>query len=955
MNRWKHLGEKNKLKITTGNMYERVVRVISKDQISRTKAEVDVILPWLRKKSQLLNKMDKNVIISIIQNCVYQVNSKDDVVIKQGETGDSFFIILNGLVGVYIDSKKSGEDKPPPAEVPDKSKTEEEKAMEQLFGKQKKKLDKSKYGKCVVQFGGGKSFGELALIEPEAKRNATIICHEDTDFLVIHRELYNSTLKAFQEADYRDRHTFVETNPLFKKWPKKLKQLLKMSFIKELYSYDTKIVKQGDPIAGLHFIRRGQAKLVIEHARHDDQYMSMWPFHDSHDMFDLENIKRPKKAKEIRDHPRVGTPPARQHHVEVRRFEGYAAAEKLEKNKVITMCTMEEGEVVGDIEYINDLQTYHGNVICTVETEVYFLNWKNFDRLISKKNASTVASLRQGVICKLQSRAYTIQGDHVPLLRHLLFKMTDEQKPVQKKIPPLRTSKDLPEKDLLQAHLVEAFQNNRAEILAPFVPGSVYLREMMRDKAKIRESQHANKVKAGRAREKKKNKEQRKPRSLRQLREALMKRDMQEKAVNSEVASRFMKAVVNAQLAKGRPEQTADERVAEFEQRLAEMNYKPSGSPNSVKDDDVDSEGEIRDDDTIVSMETHPNNPKEERINSPNKLDLRPISEENTELLLLERIAEEAEAARLKSAPKSRLASRGKSRGQSRGLSGGRSRNHSRLASRGQSRGKSRGNSGAHSRLSSTKSMRSRVSDSIHLPSINHTPNSLVASEPLPLTRDDTHLTFITQSIIAQQEMTAKSEQAPSEAGTSISKMTGMTNMTGTSSVKRRKRKLKKKEIAVNALKQSPKMKFINAYVQTKIQHADKFPDFRDFETSDKTLSYLEKRLQNFHLRLEENIPHEEGRKLDVPILPRLKRYVRPDAILGAPKPGGKVLLKKQGCRFADSEFPIKHEHTKYHIVDTLPNYRQLEKTRYYMTLFMDNAMKAVDTHNPLKDKLSWN
>lgn len=42
----------------------------------------------------------------------------------------------------------------------------------------------------------GRSFGEIALISEDAVRNASIISDEDTDLLVIHRDLYNQTLKV---------------------------------------------------------------------------------------------------------------------------------------------------------------------------------------------------------------------------------------------------------------------------------------------------------------------------------------------------------------------------------------------------------------------------------------------------------------------------------------------------------------------------------------------------------------------------------------------------------------------------------------------------------------------------------------------------------------------------------------------------------------------------------------
>lgn len=42
----------------------------------------------------------------------------------------------------------------------------------------------------------GKSFGEIALISEDSVRNASIIADEETDLLVINRELFNSTLKV---------------------------------------------------------------------------------------------------------------------------------------------------------------------------------------------------------------------------------------------------------------------------------------------------------------------------------------------------------------------------------------------------------------------------------------------------------------------------------------------------------------------------------------------------------------------------------------------------------------------------------------------------------------------------------------------------------------------------------------------------------------------------------------
>lgn len=42
----------------------------------------------------------------------------------------------------------------------------------------------------------GKSFGEVALIRDDSVRNATVIADEDTDLLVISRDLFNRSMKV---------------------------------------------------------------------------------------------------------------------------------------------------------------------------------------------------------------------------------------------------------------------------------------------------------------------------------------------------------------------------------------------------------------------------------------------------------------------------------------------------------------------------------------------------------------------------------------------------------------------------------------------------------------------------------------------------------------------------------------------------------------------------------------
>ena len=68
---------------------------------------------------------------------------------------------------------------------------------------------------CFCASDDGKSFGELALINKNCIRNASIIADEMTDLLIVNRELYNRCLHAAQAAEFEQRTNFVANQPLF--------------------------------------------------------------------------------------------------------------------------------------------------------------------------------------------------------------------------------------------------------------------------------------------------------------------------------------------------------------------------------------------------------------------------------------------------------------------------------------------------------------------------------------------------------------------------------------------------------------------------------------------------------------------------------------------------------------------------------------------------------------------
>lgn len=47
-------------------------------------------------------EMDKDIVYNVVKNCKCQIMLRDTVVVRQGEKGDAFYIILHGQVSVFV-------------------------------------------------------------------------------------------------------------------------------------------------------------------------------------------------------------------------------------------------------------------------------------------------------------------------------------------------------------------------------------------------------------------------------------------------------------------------------------------------------------------------------------------------------------------------------------------------------------------------------------------------------------------------------------------------------------------------------------------------------------------------------------------------------------------------------------------------------------------------------------
>ncbi|XP_067942537.1 uncharacterized protein [Watersipora subatra] len=441
-----------------------ILKVIKKSSDLRTKEEVEKILPYLTSRSELLNNLRQDVLFELIKHCRHQKCKKNELVIKQGAIGDRFYVVVTGHVSVYISSVKSDDTFDEAATVEKRNELESFfDEIDSLLGnmpkpapvspeKQEEQSERSTLGKFIMLIESGKSFGELALLSENPERNASIVADIDNmDLLVVDKELYDRTIKECQLAEYKDKREFIAKHPLFKTWGMKLQRLLEMSMTKEVYNFDSVIVRQGLPFDGLYFIISGEAKLMIDPMKHKSQYSRLMSSVDS-----------------------ASKKPLAQNIVHVKRKFGYAEAEKMVNQKCVALTCLSEGDVFGDLESITQLPTYMGSLLCVSQVVVLHINSKNLDRLVVKKNPRTYEQFKDATFSRYTDMLKTRVGQLAPLLRVIYDKYVHEEEAVE--VTHKSKPRDKNDKDFKTAHLLQLFTEGKMQLFEPCVPDSVYFR-----------------------------------------------------------------------------------------------------------------------------------------------------------------------------------------------------------------------------------------------------------------------------------------------------------------------------------------------------------------------------------------------------------------------------------------------------------------------------------------------
>lgn len=156
----------------------------------------------------------------------------NEVIVKQGDKGDSFFYILSGIVKIIISKKYD-------------------------LGPNQGEISIDKY---IGDLKAGQTFGELSLIYG-TERSATIASVTNSTMIKIDKLSFDTYVKDIFENQLKDQIDFMKICPVFHKIEKE--KLIKLAIRSEVKKFSSnKVVLPQSTVEFFYLIRRGTIKVT---------------------------------------------------------------------------------------------------------------------------------------------------------------------------------------------------------------------------------------------------------------------------------------------------------------------------------------------------------------------------------------------------------------------------------------------------------------------------------------------------------------------------------------------------------------------------------------------------------------------------------------------------------------------------------------------------------------------
>lgn len=190
---------------------KEIYRILQRAPEAREAHEIDTLYEWVLKNgstNKIFQGAQEIICKTICREMTLLELPPKGVVCYQGDYGDTFYVIISGSVSLFINAK------PKPRVVMDEA------ISPSLTDEEEVKLRPDQIGTFIKHITDGGTFGELAVMDPTARRSCTIICDEPTSFICLKRGAYQRLIRISNSSQLDfTQIEFLETIYFFDGWP----------------------------------------------------------------------------------------------------------------------------------------------------------------------------------------------------------------------------------------------------------------------------------------------------------------------------------------------------------------------------------------------------------------------------------------------------------------------------------------------------------------------------------------------------------------------------------------------------------------------------------------------------------------------------------------------------------------------------------------------------------------
>lgn len=215
---------------------EQLCQALVEQPLARSAKQISLLEIYLLSVWPTAKRLGALRVREIAKTARFQQVTKGEYVVKEGERGVTFYILMSGTLEVV----------------------------------------KQGVQKRLAVLRAGNSFGEASLGAGAPPRNASVICtSQDAHMLVLHKSDYDCIMKDEKRAAHRRAYRCIKNVPLFAFWSRARLHQTCSKLQWHDYKKGDEIIRQGEPCDNVYFIIEGRCEVSkCVHLRNQNRWPS---------------------------------------------------------------------------------------------------------------------------------------------------------------------------------------------------------------------------------------------------------------------------------------------------------------------------------------------------------------------------------------------------------------------------------------------------------------------------------------------------------------------------------------------------------------------------------------------------------------------------------------------------------------------------------------------------------